>query len=187
MSNRGLVERQRARGLATLRPIAGRLLEAAGVTEPPVPVVAIAQSLGATIRYAPFKGELAGMLIRDDAKRGIMIGVNSLHHSNRQRFTIAHECGHLRLHKGQRTYVDRSFRLNRRDEVSSQATDAEEIEANRFAAELLMPYDMIKEDLMTYQPDIEDEDELRKLADRYGVSLLALTLRIKSIVKHALF
>ena len=179
--------RRRARSIATLRPIAGRLLEAVGVTEPPVPVVAIAQLLGATIRYAPFKGELAGMLIRDHADRGIVIGVNSLHHSNRQRFTIAHESGHLQLHKGQRSYVDRSFRINRRDEVSSQATDAEEIEANRFAAELLMPYEMITEDLMTYRPDIEDEDELRKLADRYGVSLQALTLRIMSVDNNTLF
>ena len=157
-----------------------------GVTEPPVPVTAIAESLGATVRYAPYKGELAGMLIRGD-DRGVIIGVNSLHHSNRQRFTIAHECGHLRLHKGRQSYVDRSFRVNRRDEMSSQATDVEEIEANRFAAELLMPYDLIKEDLMKYRPDIEDEDELRELADRYGVSLQALTLRIRSVVKDALF
>ena len=174
--------RRRARGSATLRPIAKELLEAVAITGPPVPIAAIAESLGATVRYAPFQGELAGMLIRDDAQRGTVIGVNSLHHSNRQRFTIAHECGHLRLHKGRQSYVDRSFRVNRRDEVSSQATDAEEIEANRFAAELLMPYEMIKEDLRTYRPDIEDEDELRELADRYGVSLQALTLRIRNVV-----
>lgn len=179
--------RRRARSIATLRPIAAKLLKAADVTGPPVPVAAIAKALGATVRYAPFQGELAGMLIRDDADGGAVIGVNSLHHSNRQRFTIAHECGHLRLHTGRRTYVDRSFRINRRDEVSSQATDAEEIEANRFAAELLMPYEMIKEDLMAYQPDIEDEDELRELADRYGVSLQALTLRIRNVVEHRLF
>lgn len=179
--------RRRARSIATLRPIAGELLKAANVTRPPVPVADIARSLGAAVRYAPFKGELAGMLIRDDGERGTVIGVNSLHHSNRQRFTIAHECGHLRLHRGRRTYVDRSFRINRRDEVSAQATDAEEIEANRFAAELLMPYEMIKEDLMAYRPDIEDEEELRELADRYGVSLQALTLRIRSVVEHGLF
>ena len=170
-----------------LRPLARKLLDAVGVTDPPVSVVAIAEFLGATVRYAPYKGELAGMLIRGGAGRGIVIGVNSLHHSNRQRFTIAHECGHLRLHKGKQSYVDRSFRINRRDEVSSQATNAEEIEANRFAAELLMPYDLIKEDLMRYRPDIEDEDELWELADRYGVSLQALTLRIRSVVEHALF
>ena len=148
----------------------------------------IARSLGATVRYAPFKGELAGMLIRDDDERGVVIGVNSLHHPNRRRFTIAHECGHLQLHEGQRAYVDRSpLRINRRDEVSSQATDAEEIEANRFAAELLMPYEMIMEDLLESDLDIEDEAELRDLAERYGVSLQAMTLRLRSVFEDALF
>ena len=165
--------------------MAEELLNAAGISEPPVPVEEIAKALGAAVRYAPFKGELAGMLIRDDDGRGVVIGVNSLHHSNRQRFTIAHECGHLRLHEGQTVYVDRSFRINRRDEVSAQATNPEEIEANRFAAELLLPYAMIMEDLGQLQFDIEeDESELRQLADRYGVSLQALTLRISSIVKE---
>ena len=78
--------------------------------------------------------------------------------------------------------MDRSpLRINRRDEVSSQATDAEEIEANRFAAELLMPYDMIMADLMESDLDIEDEVALRDLAERYGVSLQAMTLRIRSV------
>ena len=61
------------------------------------------------------------------------------------------------------------------------------IEAKRFAGELLMPYDMIMQDLATHTPDIEDEIELRMLADKYGVSLQALTLRIRSVVKDALF
>ena len=50
-----------------------------------------------------------------------------------------------------------------------------------------MPYDLITADLMKYRPDIEDEDELRGLANRYGVSLQALTLRIRSVVQHAFF
>lgn len=180
--------RRRARSAATLRPIAEALLSDAGVRRPPIPVELVARSLGATVRYAPFKGELAGMLIRDDAERGIVIGVNSLHHPNRQRFTIAHECGHLQLHEGRRAYVDRSpLRINRRDEVSSQATDAEEIEANRFAAELLIPYGMIMDDLLGSDLDIEDETALRELAKRYGVSLQAMTLRIRSVFEDALF
>ena len=170
-----------------LRPIAEQLLEKAGISKPPVPVDAIAESLGATVRYSPFKGELAGMLIRDDGGNRIVIGVNSLNHVNRQRFTVAHECGHLLLHKGKPAYIDRSFRINRRDSVSSQATDAEEIEANRFAAELLIPYKMIMDDLIDYQPDIEDEDELRELADKYAVSLQAFTFRIRSVVENVLF
>lgn len=170
-----------------LRPIAQRLLKKAGVSKPPVPIDAIAESLGATVRYSPFRGELAGMLIRDKESKRTVIGVNSLNHVNRQRFTIAHECGHLLLHKGKPAYIDRSFRINRRDGVSSQATDADEIEANRFAAELLMPYNMILDDLLEYQPDIEDEDELRGLADKYAVSLQAFTFRIRSVIDDALF
>ena len=120
------------------------------------------------------------MLIRSDDKT--VIGVNSLHHTNRQRFTIAHECGHLLLHKGKDVHIDRSFRINRRDEVSSQAIDHKEIEANRFAAELLMPYDMIMSDLVEYDIDIEDEEELRGLADKYQVSVQALTHRITNLL-----
>ena len=175
-------KRRRARRSGELRPIAEELLETAGISEPPVLVETIAGFLGATVRYSPYRGELAGMLIRDEDDERIVIGVNSLHHVNRQRFTIAHECGHLHLHEGNRTYIDRSFRINRRDGVSSLATDPEEIEANRFAAELLMPYDMIMADLIEYEPDIEDERELWNLADKYAVSLQALMLRIKSVV-----
>lgn len=180
--------RRKARAAGVLRPLAEALIEAEGVNEPPVPVERIAKSLGAKVRYAPFDGELAGMLIRDEAGRGVVIGVNSLHHPNRRRFTIAHECGHLRLHEGKRAYVDRSpLRINRRDEVSSQATDPDEIEANRFAAELLMPYNMVFEDLMESALDIEDERALRQLSERYRVSLQALTLRLRSVFEDALF
>ena len=168
--------------------MAEALLEAQGINKPPVPVERIARSLGAQVRYAPFEGELAGMLIRDDDGRGVVIGVNSLHHPNRRRFTIAHECGHLRLHEGQRAYVDRSpLRVNLRDGVSSSATNTDEIEANRFAAELLMPYAMIREDLSGVDLDIEDEEALRKLYERYRVSLQALTLRIRGVSEDALF
>ena len=72
-----------------------------------------------------------------------MIGVNSLHQVHRQRFTMAHECGHLLLHRGKRVYIDHTFRVNsralvnNRDGSSASATDPEEIEAKRFAAELV--------------------------------------------------
>ena len=171
-----------------LRPVAEALLEAEGIDKPPVPVERIAKLLGAKVRYAPFEGELAGMLIRDDNGKGAVIGVNSLHHPNRRRFTIAHECGHLQLHQGRRAYVDRSpLRVNLRDEVSSLAMDAEEIEANRFAAELLMPYEMIRADLSGVGLDIEDEEALRELCERYRVSLQALTLRLRTVSADVLF
>ncbi len=178
--------KKRARSISEIRKIAEEILREAGITEPPVPVELIAKKLGATIRYSPFKGELAGMLIRNKEKGTAMIGVNSLDHHNRQRFTIAHECGHLRLHQGKPAFVDRSFRIDRRNELSSRATDFEEIEANRFAAELLMPYYMIRNDLMEYSLDIEDETELRELANRYSVSFQALMFRIQNVAQGVL-
>ena len=120
------------------------------------------------------------MLVRSGDNEAV-IGVNSAHHINRQRFTIAHELGHLCLHKGKDVHIDRSFRVNRRDERSAQAIDPIEIEANRFAAELLMPHDMILDDIIEF--DIEDDEELKKLADKYQVSLQALTLRINNLMK----
>lgn len=172
---------RRARSANLIRQEATRLLQEHGVYKPPIPVDALAESIGARLRYSPFDGELAGMLIRGDDE--IVIGVNSLHHINRQRFTIAHECGHLLLHKGKDVHIDRSFRVNRRDEVSSQAIDPEEIEANRFAAELLMPYQMVMNDLVEYDIDIEDEEELKDLADKYQVSLQAMTHRVTNLLK----
>ena len=166
----------------TLRPLVSRLLDDCGIRAPPIPVGVVASELGAEIRYSPFDGELAGMLVRRDEGKPV-IGVNSAHHINRQRFTIAHECAHLCLHKGKDVYIDRSFRVNvnRRDGRSAQAVDPDEIEANRFAAELLMPHMMILDDLI--ELDIEDDIELRELADKYQVSLQALTHRINNLLK----
>lgn len=169
---------RRPRTAARIRPLAKQLLAECAVSRPPVPVDELARRRGARIRYSPFDGELAGILIRDESNT--VIGVNSLHHTNRQRFTIAHELGHLVLHKG-RVHIDRAFRVNRRDAVAAQATDPEEIEANRFAAELLMPLGMIMSDLADCI-DIEDEQELKALALKYQVSLQAMTHRITNLL-----
>ena len=80
------------------------------VTAPPVPVKRIAKSLKAQLRYSPLDDELSGMVYVNEGTP--IIGVNALHHPNRQRFTIAHECGHLVLHKAQITtevHVDKDF------------------------------------------------------------------------------
>ena len=172
---------RRARTAQLLRPIAVQLLKKQNITQPPVPVERLAEALGAQVRYLPCEAELSGMLFRDD--ENVVIGVNSLHHVNRQRFTIAHECGHLLLHKGKDVYIDRSFRINLRGVVSSEAVDPDEIEANRFAAELLMPRRMLLEDLVVGLIDIENEDEIKELASRYRVSVQAMTHRLTNILK----
>ena len=116
------------------------LLDDQGVTSAPVPVEKIARSLGAHVRHSPLDEELSGMIYINGNTP--IIGVNSSHHRNRQRFTIAHEIAHLVLHRdmiSNQVHVDRRFPVLMRDAESAAGTERMEIDANRFAAELLMP------------------------------------------------
>ena len=46
-----------------------------------------------------------------------------------------------------------------------------------------MPYQMVMNDLVEYDIDIEDEEELKDLADKYQVSLQAMTHRVTNLLK----
>ena len=110
-----------------------------------------------------------------------IIGVNKDHAPVRQRFTIGHEIGHLLLHDHDEVHVDRDFRVRMRSGASSQGTDRDEMEANRFAAELLMPLRLLRDDVESCEFDLTDDDELRSLARRYGVSSQALAIRLNAL------
>ena len=148
----------------------------------PTPIEKIAKAMGAQVRFSPFDDELSGMVF---IKEGVpIIGVNSLHHPNRQRFTIAHELGHLELHKDMITsavHVDKKFPALMRNPKSATGTEEIEIQANQFAAELLMPRKLIDEALEGKQFDIEDEGPMEELAKKFKVSRQALEYRIRSL------
>lgn len=171
-----------------IRSLADKTLANQRILSAPVPVEGVARSLGAEVIYEPNDDDLAGFLLRDYARQRAVIGVNAKHHPNRQRFTIAHEIGHLLLHDHEGLHMDgitRWFQLRRRDERSSTGTDDEEREANLFAAELLMPDRFLEADLAQItELDLLDEDRsglLEMLAKRYGVSLQALTYRLANL------
>lgn len=115
------------------------LLDRLGVTELPVDIEGIAKMCGAVVERERFRRELSGMLVRadDDASLAV-IGVNSTHHPRRQRFTVAHEIGHLTLHRGRKVTVDSGLRVDFREDGGNPSV-AEERDANAFAASLLMP------------------------------------------------
>lgn len=146
--------------------------------ELPVNVRALAKGLGINVQLADFGDEVSGVLIRKDDTA--MIGVNWLHHPNRQRFTIAHEIGHHQLHEGG-TFVDKNTSLRFRTQVSGSGTDTEEQEANLFAAMLLMPEDMVRKTAKEHPFEVDDEDQLRSFADRFGVSSQAMLIRLREI------
>lgn len=162
---------------------AQQLLAKGGVTKAPVPLERLADLCQAAIRYEPFDGEVSGMVHCRPGGGGV-IGVNSEHSRTRQRFTIAHELGHLLLHADEEFHIDEKRPLARRDELSSQATDPREIEANQFAAELLMPDALVRaavEALADEGSDVTVEEAIEALARTFSVSTLAMTHRLTNL------
>jgi Zn-dependent peptidase ImmA (M78 family) len=161
---------------------ARQLLARLEIRSAPTPVEKIAKSLGAHLKFSPFDDELSGMIFIKD--RVPIIGVNSLHHPNRQRFTIAHELGHLSLHREMITsnvHVDKKFPALMRDPKSASGTEQIEIEANQFAAELLMPRTLIDALMAGKQFDIDDDGPMEDLARKFRVSKQALEYRIRNL------
>ncbi|MHC5903320.1 ImmA/IrrE family metallo-endopeptidase [Streptomyces sp. S6] len=159
---------------------AGRLLAEAGELAPPISVERLAEHLGIVVSRSAFKdGDVSGMLIRQDG-RAPVIGVNDVHSDRRQRFTIAHELGHFLLHPGREIVLDRPVRVNLRDKTSSMATDREEIEANAFAANLLMPAGLVRLELQRLPVDVRQDPErcTGALAAVFGVSESAMGFRL---------
>lgn len=160
----------------TAADMADRTLDVIGIKSAPVPVDKLARRLGAQVRYTPFDGDISGMAHISEGVE--VIGINNLHHPNRQRFTLAHELGHLILHPAE---LARGVHLDRgplfRNAVSSEGTDVLEVTANAFAAELLMPRRFLDHAI---EPgfDLEDEEQVARLARRFRVSIAAMHYRL---------
>lgn len=99
---------------------------------------------------------------------GRVILVNPADSNTRQRFTIAHELGHALMHD-----VDREHcRTERKYTLDNHRI--EEVQANRFAAELLMPAEFVS-DAFNFGLPLED------LASRFGVSQTAIRIRLEEL------
>ncbi|WP_068874777.1 MULTISPECIES: ImmA/IrrE family metallo-endopeptidase [unclassified Phenylobacterium] len=164
---------------AAARKAAQDLLNAFSVRGAPVPVEKMIKARGIALQYAPLDEELSGMAFIKDGV-GI-IGVNALHHPNRQRFTAAHELAHHVLHAPEITemmHVDRGFRVLHRDQLAAQGTDPLEIDANAFASELLMPRQFLIEAIGDAGIDVDDDAAVQALARRFKVSASAMRNRL---------
>ncbi len=171
-----------------IRELVENLLEKFGVKNPPVPVIDIVKKLGIELDLQVVDNDLSGFLVRHSTEGKAVIGANSTHSGSRQRFTIAHELGHFLLHEGEVVHVDEAkvaYRVNLRNIASSMGDNDEEKEANFFAAELLMPARFIKRDMKSADFDLLADDKidepLRKMAERYQVSVQALSIRLSHL------
>lgn len=170
--------------------LARKILTKHHVTKAPVPVEKIAGEY-AEIVFETMPDDISGMLVplpSHSRRQHWVIVVNATHAKVRQRFTIAHELAHILLHKYTSPHADGRVIVRFRDENSSRGSNYEEIEANRFAAELLMPERTIRSlaarskiDLADANDDSKAVFEMIRLANRFQVSMQALSLRMANL------
>ncbi len=157
------------------RQQAQRLIQQQGIAKPPVDVDAVAKRLGLAIVRTPLGGDISGLLITKGGTTTIC--VEASHHEHRQRFTVAHEIGHHVLghhFAGEHVHVDR---VSMRNGKSSEGSDVREIEANQFAACLLMPEQLVHEK-MRVLASRDLENVVKQLARAFKVSEQALAFRL---------
>jgi hypothetical protein len=93
----------------------------------------------------------------------------SLTYKNQKRFAQAHELGHFELHRGNRIICDteKSF-------IEYHSKGGHEVEANEFAAELLMPRKSFKQILENKPFNL---DLIKYAADFYETSITSTTIK----------
>jgi Zn-dependent peptidase ImmA (M78 family)/transcriptional regulator with XRE-family HTH domain len=160
------------------RAAAEYALTQAGVTKPPVSASRVALALGVPVFEWDFPDEISGAFVCHADT--VAIAVNRMHPGTRQRFTIAHELGHWMFARDQGLFVDLLSRelMPMLDPQSDQAEADEgqqEMKANWFAADLLMPAQWIHTDVHAHGPN------LGFLSRRYDVSQQAMWYRLLSL------
>jgi Zn-dependent peptidase ImmA (M78 family) len=125
---------------------------------------AVKQTFDVTVKGVPdamFSGK--GDAITQTRDECVFILYNDSKSVVRKRFSVAHELGHL--------YIGH-LHGNSSSDINSENFD--EMEANTFAAHLLMPPDFLRKDI---KAGIKNPDDLAK---KYNVSVEALWLQLRS-------
>lgn len=154
----------------------------------PIPLEQIAKAAGIVeIRQQPLES-LEGALVANTEKTegAILVNSNSLP-IQRQRFTIGHELGHFMLPKHNYHMECLSKDLHMSSYNSNYGLTASqriEMEANEFAAELLMP----QQYFTTHPncPQIPNCTDITSLAERFGVSFKASIYRYQDLCRFPL-
>lgn len=145
----------------------------AALKNAPIDIVSLIRELG--VNYVETKMEYGadGRIDVDDDR--YTITVNSDQSRQRRKFTAAHELAHYLLHRDllqAEGHLDRLFDNRGKENQNAPFSPRHEVEANKFAAQILMPQAAIR-DRMVW----EDYD-LHNLADAFGVSPKAMEIRL---------
>ena len=153
------------------------ILRQHGLFSVPVDPVVLANREGIKVHNAKFADEgISGMV----ARRGgnVTMLVDQADPTYRKRFSIAHELGHHFLHlAGDGEIVTKKIDLFRecmKPEYEGDEDKRKEVEANQFAAALLMPELLVKE-------AYAKTESLREMARLFNVSEDAMGIRLGTL------
>jgi hypothetical protein len=139
----------------------------------PIKVGELASELGLKVTRAPLPPKISGLIQPcQDAPSGFEIRVNKYELPERQRFTVAHEIAHYLLHRddiGAGVVDSIMYRSN--------LTSRKETEANRLAADIVMPSKIVGTELDRLGGRRTD-DNVEKLAQLFRVSVPAMKVRL---------
>lgn len=168
------------------------LLEEFDLYKAPVDLQKLCGAIGVPVTYGTSFEKLYSGEISLDKHGNVDIWINSMDHPNRQRFSLAHELGHL--------INDLIPHIERHEEVKfedpatnfkrSGAAVIEEYAANEFAASLLMPKKLvIKEGKKIIKflknksstEKVSKDEFIAKMSEKFEVSEQAMEIRLKVI------
>ena len=150
----------------------------------PVPVDEMIGMLGLGPDYRVLAEDISGKIVRTPDGKSYRIVINSRHHSNRQRFTAAHELGHYIYHRDLLDFGvgdTVAYRSEGSDFPNSKIGPIQETEANRFASNLLMANRLVE------KLKAEGVSEPGEMARRLGVSEAAMKSKLGLPPKTPLF
>ena len=132
-------------------------------------VSVVEQRAGLPVAVGTLPDKIAGALFRNGL--GAIAWVNGMQSVGRQRFTVAHEYGHVFCeHEGKRKVDTEAI-------IAGATHDPQEVQANAFAAQFLAPRAGV-EAMVDGDPTLED---VVRIAAHFGISTLAALYRLSTL------
>lgn len=154
---------------------AKRLIDDLGIADPAsIDIEDLIVYHNGIVREFPLKNCDGRMVMKNGRS---IVSINSeIEFPQKKRFVLAHELGHMLLHPDKEaSFVDDDSTIN------GYKKGAQEIEANNFASELLMPDHLFRDFCFKkkFSPDL-----IRSLSDRFNTSLTSTVYRFVDLGNH---
>ncbi|MBS1985597.1 MAG: ImmA/IrrE family metallo-endopeptidase [Bdellovibrionales bacterium] len=147
----------------------------------PIDIENLIETCGIKLVKQDFQNTISGAAVIEGSLK--VISVNRSEAQVRQRFTAAHELGHILLHQGKEVEVSYPSATFYRDPKSSTGEHWKEIEANYFASCVLMPKVLLEREIagLAENNSSLNEEVIDQLSKKFKVSSQAMCIRLGAL------